>query len=649
VLTAQPDIVLVEYAANDWWCGERPPAAWAADLETILARLREHDIQPVVLSVFGPYLDESNARAEKTYGIDERGREYRKLEAVLARKYDAPYVANIQEMIVDRRCCWADANHPNEYGNRHVADSIEPALGKLLGETPRPLRKPVLHTTRDMWQEAVQLAGGRLAVVDAERRLTYAEADALVSRLAGGLQRAARTPAPKVAVFLPNCLEYYLLYWAVVRLGGVIVPLSTWLTSENLSGIFANVEPDLLIVQSDADEKPLDAARGSAVKACFALDPPASGHPPDWDDLLAGATPPPVEPLDAGAVSIVMHTSGTTGTPKGAIMRHEDLIFNVMAAINAHKFCVSDVHLLVNPMFHCTALYSSLPTAAYTKTPVVIASPRDPAFLMGLIAQERITTFLSVPSVFQQLLKVKELESYDASSLRVMAYAGSPMPVRTIRELRECFPDAALHNFFGLTETISMTHVMGAEEAEQRLDSIGRLLPNVEAQVVDEAGVPCPPGEVGELLFARENVIPGYFNNPALEEAMIEHDGRIWFRSGDLASVDEEGYFFIKGRKKDMIIVAGENVYAAEVEGILLAHEKVVEAAVKGAAATGAATFLGEEVHAYVARADESLTEQELRRHCFERLPAFKVPRKVVFLPKLPRNPSGKVVKAELE
>jgi acyl-CoA synthetase (AMP-forming)/AMP-acid ligase II len=223
------------------------------------------------------------------------------------------------------------------------------------------------------------------------------------------------------------------------------------------------------------------------------------------------------------------------------------------------------------------------------------------------------------------------------------------MPTRTIRELQQRFPDVDLHNFFGLTETISMTHVLSGADVEQRPDSIGRLLPFVAARIVDEQCREVPPGTVGELLFARENVICGYYRRPGLlEQSLVALDGREWFRTGDLAVVDDEGYFFLRGRKKDMIIVGGENVYATEIEAFLMTHPKVQEAAVKGVPATGAAAFLGEQIRAYVVPADDTLSAQELRRYCFENLPSYKVPQTVVLLAELPRNPAGKIVKSEL-
>ena len=640
VLDEQPDIVLIELGANDWWRDERPLHEWARDLEYCVTRIEQGGARAVVLGVFGPYRDAQGALTPKSSGTDERAQEYRALEAEIAARHGCPYHANIQQEIVGNRRCWSDSNHPNEYGNRFVADIVAPLLEPLLGVDALPVRRPTLETTRDFWREAVALAPDGLAVVDGARRLSYREADVLVERLAAQLAHASGQARPRIAVYLPNSLEYYLLYWAIQRLGGVIVPLNTWLKEESLRGIFQVIQPHLLCVRAgEANSIPLSVAEANAT-AVLALD--LAKLP---DDLSA----PPLCDLLADDLSIIMHTSGTTSTPKGAMMRHSDLMFNVAAAINAHDFSMSDVHLLVNPMFHCTALYSSLPTAAYQKTPVIISASTDPEDLLALVQRERITTFLSVPSVFQKILSLSNLEQYDWSSLRVMAFAGSPMPVPAVRAMRERFPEVALHNFFGLTETISMTHVLRNDDLASHADSIGRLLPFVEAIVVDERDRLVAPGTPGELLFAREEVIPGYYQQPErLEEAIVEIDGRRWFRTGDLASVDEEGFCCIRGRKKDMIIVGGENVFAAEVEAVLADHPKVREAAVKGIPATGVRAHLGELIKAYIVPADPSLTERDIKQHCYDRLPSYKVPTYLVFLDLLPRNPAGKVVKEEL-
>ncbi|MBT4820181.1 MAG: AMP-binding protein, partial [Lentisphaerae bacterium] len=411
-----------------------------------------------------------------------------------------------------------------------------------------------------------------------------------------------------------------------------------------------NVSPDLLIVRDGREARMFADIASDAATCVVTVRPGKDADLPTLDSLYESDPSIPEIALSGDDMSIIMHTSGTTSVPKGAIMRHSDLMFNVMTTINAHQFSTCDVHILVNPMFHCTALYSSLPTAAYQKTPVIITSDTKPEGLMELIQTEGITTFLTVPSVLQRIVALPTLDEYDASSLRLVGYAGSPMPVSTIRHLQDHFPDVEGHNFFGLTETTSMTHVLSGEDAMERPDSIGRLLPFVDALIVDEDENAVPAGTVGELLFDRSNVISGYLNQPdKLQAAMTTIDGREWFKTGDLACVDEEGYFFIKGRKKDMIIVGGENVFAAEVEGVLFGHPQVREAAVKGVPATGVRASLGEMIKAYVVPDEAGLTEMDVRKFCHARLPSYKLPHVIEFRDALPRNPAGKVVKAELD
>ncbi len=647
VLAETPEIALIEFGANDWHRNERPPGQWAADLDIIVSRVREAGTLPVILGVFGDVRDDEGHQVAKVEGTDKRGDAFQALERAVAARHECPYVPNIQEWIMGRRCCWDATNHPNELGNRLVADSIEPVLEKLLRQKARAVRKSPRNTC-DLWDEAVLTAPDTVALVDGNRRMTYSEADTAVRAVASSLATAGGVPPLTVAAVLPNSLEYCLLYWAVARLGGVIVPLNTWLKPHDLTGMLAGVDPDVLVVRSARDEELADAIQPPPRLVVTLRCAPGRGT--SWGALLEGGRTdidPPRTGLDAPC--IIMHTSGTTGTPKGAVMHHSDIQFNIVAAINAHGYCRGDVNLFTSPMFHCGPFYTFLPVSAYTKATAVIASPTRPVEMLQTIERERVTTLTTAPSVVRQLLKQPEIEKSDTSSLRLVAYAGSPMDTRSIRELRRRFPGVALHNFFGLTETISMSHVLRDEDADARPESIGRLLPHVDAIVVDEDLCELPPGKDGELLVARENVISGYHAQPGrLEEAIVEVGGREWFRTGDGAAVDGEGYFVLKGRRKDMIIVGGENVYALEIEAFLMAHPQVREAAVKGVPATGARAFLGEQIMAYVVAEDDAVTEHDLRGYCFEHLPSYKIPQRIIFMDTLPRNPAGKVVKTEL-
>lgn len=505
-----------------------------------------------------------------------------------------------------------------------------------------------LQSIRDYWQNSVARFPRKPAFLWEDECVSYAQANEWVERLRGHLEReCGLRPGDRVAFYLPNCLEYAIGYWATINAGAVAVPINTRLRAEEARHVATSVEADILFIHADLRaqaEEALPPGTGPRHRITIGYE---DGGALAYEVLIATGKPANTRPeIPPEAPAIIMHTSGTTGLPKGAYMRHTDLFFNIRHAICAHSFRHEDIHLLVTPMFHATALYSLLPSAAYQGSTLVIAPRAEVKELVALVQRHRVTTFLGVPTMFHFLSTLRDLDSYDLSSLRVIGYAGSPMPPQTIRRLRERLPGVALHNFFGLTETISMTHVLPDQDADTRPESIGKLLPEVFQKIIDDDGNELPPGEVGELCFHRSNVVQGYWGQPGrLEESIVDS----WFRTGDLAVVDEEGFVTLKGRKKEMIIVAGENVYALEVENVLYAHEGVLEAAVVGVPATGARAYLGELVKAVVVpKEGVTLTEVEIKRHCAERLPTYKVPQVIELRDKLPRNASGKVVKREL-
>lgn len=505
------------------------------------------------------------------------------------------------------------------------------------------------HSTRDVWYHNLEKFPRKTAVIFDCVPHTYAECDLLSDRLRRALaQQCGFKKGDRLAIAAPNCFEYFIAYWAAVKSGGVVAPVNIRLGTEELG---------LLIDRSDAETLIVHKSNWPALQKAVAACPKlkhivgigfTDGATPSFETMTAtGETwdhHPPIAEEDAG---ILLFTSGTTGIPKGAVMRHGELLFNNRLDIYAHALEHSDVHLLVIPMFHPTPVYSMLPTAALTGATIVLAPRPDVAEIVDLIEKHRVTTFFGVPSLFRLLDAYSGLDKRDLRSLRLIAYAGSPMPPAVIRRLRERFPRVRLHNFFGLSETISMTHVLPDADADTRPESIGKLLPHVRQRILSEDGRDLPPGEIGELHFHRDNVIGGYWKEPGLLEKSMRGE---WFNTGDLALVDPDGYVYLKGRSKDMIKVAGEQVYGVEVENCIMTHEKVMEAAVVGVPATGIRAHLGELVKAViVARPGMTLTESEIKRHCIERLATYKVPQLIEFRADLPRNAGGKVLKRVLK
>ena len=503
----------------------------------------------------------------------------------------------------------------------------------------------VFRSLRDVWYHNLEKFSSKTAVICEGVPYTYRECDLLSDRLRRSFSELfGFKKGDKVAVAGPNCFEYFIAYWAVLKSGGVVVPVNVRLGVEELGHLIAESDAEILLVHKSsrrAVEQSLPAC--SRIKHLVGMGFTEADITP-YECLVGEGDEYDFHPeIQEDDLAIIMFTSGTTGRPKGAVMRHGDLLFNNKLAIYAHGLRHEDVHLLAVPMFHPTALYSLVPLSALQGATVVPAPKVEAGCLAELIQEHRVTTFFGVPTLFRFLSVLKDLGKYDLGSLRLIAYAGSAMPSATIRRLRELFPRAELHNFYGLTETISMTHVLPDSDADTRPESIGKLLPHVRQRILDEDGNDVPAGEVGELHFHRSNVICGYWKQPGLLEQSMRGE---WLNTGDLASVDREGYVCLKGRTKDLIIVGGENVYAIEVENCIMTHEKVLEAAVVGIPATGSRLHLGELIKAVVVpQHGEDPTVLEIKRHCMERLASYKVPQAVEFRAELPRNAAGKVLK----
>lgn len=506
-----------------------------------------------------------------------------------------------------------------------------------------------LHSLRDVWENTVHKFPRKPAVIFNGQSHSFEEIDRQSARLATLLHtRCGVRKGDRVAVAMPNCLEFYIAYWATLRLGAVLAPVNIRLGPAEMTYVLNNTAAEVLFLHADSREAVEPALAGAKhLRSLISVGYQTEDTIP-FADLVAGDGTFPRPDIAEEDLAIIAHTSGTTGLPKGAMMRHTDLLFNIKNTLLPLSFRHEDIHLLLVPLFHCTGLYSIVPSSAYLGSTVVMAPRPDPREVVELIAQHRVTTFLSVPTFHYLVTHLKGLEEYDLSCLRVIGYSGSPMPPQTIAALRRCFPQASLHNFFGLTETISITHVTSNADADLRPTTIGKVLPEVGVAILDDDGNELGPNEVGRLCFDRRNVITGYWNQPERLREALTPDGQ-WFDSGDLASVDEEGYTYLHGRKKEMIIVAGENVFALEVERCLLECPGVREVAVVGVPATGARAYLGELIKAVVVPTGErELTALDLKRHVHERLASYKVPHLVEFRDALPRNPSGKVLKQAL-
>ncbi len=503
-----------------------------------------------------------------------------------------------------------------------------------------------MQTILAYWRTSLARFPSKPAVVCEGEQYSYERADELSRSLAAALRERFRLePGQPVAVAMPNCIEYFLAYWAIVRAGGIVAAVNARLGPDEMAYVLADTGAGILLTHGRVRDAVAAGMRGADNIQHVIVAKGDDGLA--FEDLLTGTLTQGDCPRLPEDPAVVAYTSGTTGKPKGAVMRHCDLAFNVKMCLVAHGFRHEDVHMLALPMFHCTALYSLLPCSAYLGSTLAIAPRPDQAALLDLIETAKVTTFLGPPTLFAMLTMGDDLAERDTSSLRYLGYAGSPMHPDTIRRLRELLPHVDLRNFFGLTETTSVTHVLPGADALSHADSVGKPLPEVRAIIADAEGHPLPPGETGELCFHRSNVITGYWRRPGKLEESFRGE---WFRTGDLAHTDEDGYLYVHGREKDVIIVGGENVIATEVERVIAELEGVREVAVVGVEATGIRAYLGELVKAVVVCEEGcDLSERDLKRHCAATLASYQMPQMVEFRDELPRNPAGKVLKRELK
>jgi long-chain acyl-CoA synthetase len=359
-------------------------------------------------------------------------------------------------------------------------------------------------------------------------------------------------------------------------------------------------------------------------------------------DRAPRGVPAPAAPSD---VACLLYTSGTTGVPKGAMISHGNALFNVRSCRLTLGYEAGDVGLLTLPLFHVTGLHSQLLALLACGAEVVLQESYDTRQLLELAATHRVTVLFLVPAIYKLLTLRDDLAGYDLSRVRVAAFGGAPMDTETIAAVERIFPGVHLHNCYGLTECSSLGTVLPHELARSRAPSVGRAVPGTEAQVRDPERLErvLPPGEPGELWLRGPHVVQGYWGDPEKSARALVGG---WLRTGDVARIDADGLVYVLDRLKDMINRGGEKIYGLEVENVLYACPGVAEAAVVGVPHP----VFGEVPAAFVVPSPGVTPDPEaVRRFCAGRLADFKVPVGVRIVGSLPRNPGGKVLKAELK
>jgi long-chain acyl-CoA synthetase len=484
--------------------------------------------------------------------------------------------------------------------------------------------------------DSAERAPEAIAVRLGPLELTYAELDDRSARLTALLREKGLQPGDRVGVMLPNVLEFPISYYGVLRAGGVVVPMNVLLKRREIAFYLEDSGAKLLLAWHGFAEE----ARGGAEDAGAEL---IEVEPQSFAELLGDHEPDSeLAGTDEEDTAVILYTSGTTGKPKGAELTHFNLSRNAdISSRTTSETKAGDVILGALPLFHSFGQTVSMNASLRVGATLSLLPKFDPGEALEIMQRDGVTHFYGVPTMYGALLHHPGREDYDTSNLRICITGGASMPVEVLRGFEEAFGCEVLEGY-GLSETspVACTNHPGRP---RKAGSIGTPLEDVEMKVVDENDQEVPQGEVGEIVIRGHNVMKGYWQREdATEEAM--RGG--WFHSGDMARIDEDGYFFIVDRKKDLIIRGGYNVYPREVEEVLYEHPKIREAAVIGVPHDE----WGEEIGAaVVCHEGEELAPEEVSGYVKERIAAYKYPRIVWFMEELPKGPTGKILKREIE
>jgi len=475
---------------------------------------------------------------------------------------------------------------------------------------------------------------------DGSVRLNFRALNDSANKIANALLADGIQKGDRVGLLLMNSREFMESYFALAKIGAVIVPLNWRLVADELEFILKDSGTTRLIYGEEFVDTVAELhSRGDKTDIQHWLQVVASTEIANFaQDYMAfrdaGSNDEPPITADKDDMLYIMYTSGTTGLPKGVVHTHNSAIWALITIGATADYVSNDRYLACLPMFHVGAL-TPLAVNVWAGVTNVVMRSFDPTLAWKVIESERITIGLAVPAMLNFMLQVP-YESVDYSSLRWMMTGAAPVPVSLTKQYHEM--GIGVLQIYGLTETCGPACMMDAENALRKPDSTGRAFFHTEIRIVDDHGKDCPPMVAGEVWVKGAHVMREYWNQPeATKETLV--DG--WVRTGDIATMDDEGFVAIQDRMKDMIISGGENVYPAEIEGVLAAHPGVAEAAVIGQKSDK----WGESPLAIIVKADDALTEADVIKFCSGKLARFKQPQAAVFVDEIPRNPSGKILK----
>ena len=476
-------------------------------------------------------------------------------------------------------------------------------------------------------------------IIFERKKITYKELDRSAGQVARALQKSGVSKGDRVAIHLPNCPEFVVTYFGILKAGATVIPINVMLKQHEIEYLLSDSGSKVLFTLNEFLAEAAPATKQIPGFKEIIVVGHHGGEGVPFEGLF-DASNPPINAVDVDQsedLAVIFYTSGTTGKPKGAMLTHANMVSNAFATAQMYKYSHDDTIISAMPMFHAAG-QTNVMTAAFSQGAAVALLPRfTPEKVFEVLAAEKATVFIGVPTMYFQILSHPEADRFGSNNLRLCLVGAASMPEKVLKDFGEKYK-VVISEGYGLSEAAPVVSHNPIDGVKKPL-SIGVPIPGVEMTIFDEHDRELPPGQVGELVIKGPNIMKGYLNQP---EATAEALRNGWLHTGDMAYRDEDNYFFIVDRKKDMILTGGFNIYPREVEEVLFTHPKVAEAAVVGMPDLEK----GEKAKAFVVlKEGQTATAEEIIGFCRTRMAAYKAPREVEFMERLPRNAAGKVLK----
>jgi len=473
------------------------------------------------------------------------------------------------------------------------------------------------------------------------RAVTYRQLGERINRIVDNLRRQGVDKNDKVSILMPNIPEYAYIFFAPMKMGAVANPIDIHLQAPELQYILEHAESKIVVTTSDLIPLLQEVWQlwGKAL-------PVAILNEGDEDLQLQQApatTPAPPAEVSADDEAELLYTTGTTGRPKGVLLTHSNLLYEAQFIIDGHSLTENDRCLCLLPFFHINAEVVNLVAGLLAGSSIILPRRFSASAFWPALAKYEATWFNAVPTIYSFLLNrpKEEAENLDLPRLQFGRSASAPLPVSVLNTFRERF-NIGIIETYGISETASQVTTNPRETSQQKAGSAGKAQ-GCKVKIINQEGQVLPPGQEGEIMVKGENVMKGYYKNPEATAEAITPDG--WFHSGDLGYLDEDGFVFITGRIKELIIRGGENIQPREIDEVLYSHPKIQDAATVGVPDP----LYGEEVKSFVVlRPGEKCLEEELLEYCRRRLAAFKCPKSIAFIEEMPKSPGGKIIRRKL-